>query len=145
MALPSLFCVLCLTLFLNVSILLLSLLILSNFLFHVFFLDLLFPSVSLQGQYACSKANIIEAHFLTSPIPIGTKMIQYIPGKWCLEICFWDHRMSRMTVNADCCALKENIQNAKLSLSVFSLKELMMKRPLGGQGGRIVLMFLALY
>lgn len=132
MALSSLFCVLCLTLLVNVRIfLLLSLLILSNFLFHVFFLDLLFPSVSLQGQYACSKTNVIEAHLLTlSPILTGTKMIQYIPGKWCLEIWFWEHRMSRMTVNTDCCALKENIQNAKLRLSVFSLKELMMERAL---------------
>lgn len=42
--------------------------------------------------------------------------------------------MSRMTVNADCCALKENIQNAKLRVIMFSLKEVMMKRTLGGIG-----------
>lgn len=42
-----------------VSWILSLLIILSNFLFHIFFLDLLFSSVSLQGQYACTKTMLV--------------------------------------------------------------------------------------
>lgn len=42
----------------NIISWILSLLILSNFLFHISFLDLLFSSVSPQGQYACTKTKI---------------------------------------------------------------------------------------